>query len=77
MLCCFKSCRRGVKFITQPLGFDLRFESLEAFIAYLAFDRVVPHGDPPFEVLNGKQMVIDDLWRNGTAPAAYWLWEKR
>jgi len=23
--------------------------------------------------LNGKAMVIDDLWKNGTAPAAYWL----
>ena len=26
--------------------------------------------------VNGKAMVIDDLWRNGTAPAAYWLWER-
>jgi hypothetical protein len=25
--------------------------------------------------LNGKEMVIDDLWANGTAPAAYWLWD--
>ena len=25
--------------------------------------------------LNGKAMVIDDLWKNGTAAAAYWLWE--
>lgn len=27
--------------------------------------------------LNGRPMVIDDLWRNGTAAQAYWLWEKR
>ena len=27
--------------------------------------------------LNGKEMVIDDLWTNGTAPVAYWLWENR
>ena len=27
--------------------------------------------------LNGKEMVIDDLWANGTAPVAYWLWENR
>ena len=27
--------------------------------------------------LNGKAMVIDDLWKNGTAAAAYWLWEKK
>ena len=26
--------------------------------------------------LNEKPMPIDDLWANGTAPAAYWLWEK-
>jgi hypothetical protein len=26
--------------------------------------------------VNGKAMAIDDLWKNGTAPAAYWLWEK-
>ena len=26
--------------------------------------------------LNGKPMVIDDLWKNGTAAAAYWLWKK-
>jgi len=25
--------------------------------------------------VNEKPMVIDDLWTNGTAPAAYWLWE--
>ena len=24
--------------------------------------------------VNGRAMVIDDLWKNGTAPAAYWLW---
>ena len=34
-------------------------------------------GEKGLMILNGKQMVIDDLWRNGTAPAAYWLWEKR
>ena len=27
--------------------------------------------------LNGTDKVIDDLWANGTAPAAYWLWENR
>lgn len=26
--------------------------------------------------VNGKAMAIDDLWKNGTAPAAYWLWER-
>ena len=26
--------------------------------------------------LNGRPLAIDDLWKNGTAPAAYWLWEK-
>ena len=26
--------------------------------------------------LNGKAMVIDDLWKNGTAPAAWWLWKR-
>ena len=26
--------------------------------------------------LNGKSMAIDDLWRNGTASKAYWLWEQ-
>jgi hypothetical protein len=25
--------------------------------------------------LNGEAKVIDDLWKNGTAPAAYWLWD--
>ena len=24
--------------------------------------------------LNGKLLVIDDLWKNGTAAKAYWLW---
>ncbi len=28
-------------------------------------------------ILNGKPMVIDDLWKNGTSAAAYWLWEGR
>ena len=27
--------------------------------------------------LNEKAMVIDYLWKNGTAAAAYWLWESR
>ena len=27
--------------------------------------------------LNGKAMVIDDLWKNGTAAKAYWLWESQ
>ncbi|MBO6121644.1 MAG: hypothetical protein J6Q49_07275 [Kiritimatiellae bacterium] len=26
--------------------------------------------------LNGKPMVIDDLWKNGTSAAAYWLWNQ-
>lgn len=26
--------------------------------------------------LNGKVGVIDDLWKNGSAASAYWLWEK-
>ena len=26
--------------------------------------------------LNGKAGVIDDLWKNGSAASAYWLWEK-
>ena len=25
--------------------------------------------------INGKPMCLDSLWRNGTAAAAYWLWE--
>ena len=25
--------------------------------------------------VNGQAMAIDDLWKNGTAAAAYWLWE--
>ena len=27
-------------------------------------------------VVNGKKMVLDSLWKNGTAPAAYALWQK-
>jgi len=27
-------------------------------------------------VVNGKRMVLDSLWRNGTAAKAYWLWRK-
>ena len=33
-------------------------------------------GERGFMVLNGKRMVIDDLWKNGTAPVAYWLWQR-
>ena len=32
-------------------------------------------GEKGLMFLNDKPMVIDDLWSNGTAPAAYWLWE--
>ena len=32
-------------------------------------------GEKGLMILNGKAMVIDDLWKNGTAAAAYWLWE--
>jgi len=32
-------------------------------------------GEKGLMILNGKPMVIDDLWKNGTAAAAYWLWE--
>ena len=32
-------------------------------------------GEKGLMYLNDKPMVIDDLWSNGTAPAAYWLWE--
>ena len=34
------------------------------------------NGERGFMVLNGKRMVIDDLWKNGTAPVAYWLWKR-
>ena len=34
-------------------------------------------GERGIMYLNGKAMAIDDLWKNGTASAAYWLWEKR
>ena len=34
------------------------------------------HGERGLMYLNGKAMVIDDLWKNGTAPAAYWLWRQ-
>ena len=34
------------------------------------------YGERGLMYLNGKAAVIDDLWKNGTAPAAYWLWEK-
>ena len=33
-------------------------------------------GERGIVYLNEKPMPIDDLWANGTAPAAYWLWEK-
>ena len=32
-------------------------------------------GEKGLMYLNDKPMVIDDLWLNGTASAAYWLWE--
>ena len=32
------------------------------------------HGERGLMYLNGKAMVLDDLWKNGTAPATYWLW---
>ncbi|MBR4654774.1 MAG: hypothetical protein IKO72_15570 [Kiritimatiellae bacterium] len=31
-------------------------------------------GERGLMYLNGKPMAIDDLWKNGTAPKAYWLW---
>jgi len=34
------------------------------------------YGERGLMYLNDKPAVIDDLWKNGTAPAAYWLWEK-
>ena len=33
-------------------------------------------GEKGLMTVNGKAMALDDLWRNGTAPAAYWLWER-
>jgi hypothetical protein len=33
------------------------------------------YGERGLMFLNGKAMVIDDLWKNGTAPTAYWLWK--
>ena len=33
-------------------------------------------GEKGLMILNGEAKVIDDLWQNGTAPAAYWLWER-
>ena len=33
-------------------------------------------GERGLMYLNGKPMVINDLWRNGTASKAYWLWEQ-
>ena len=27
--------------------------------------------------VNGRAMVIDDLWKNGTSATAYWLWERQ
>ena len=33
------------------------------------------YGERGLMYLNGKAMVIDDLWKNGTAAVAYWLWE--
>ena len=34
------------------------------------------YGGQGLMYMNGKAMTIDGLWKNGTAPAAYWLWEK-
>ena len=34
------------------------------------------YGEKGLMYLNGEAKVIDDLWKNGTAPAAYWLWER-
>ena len=34
-------------------------------------------GERGLMYVNGKAMAIDDLWKNGTAPAAYWLWENQ
>ena len=34
------------------------------------------NGERGMMYLNGKAMVIDDLWKNGTAPTAYWLWRR-
>ena len=31
-------------------------------------------GEKGLMILNGKPLVIDDLWKNGTAAKAYWLW---
>ena len=31
-------------------------------------------GERGLMYLNGSPMAIDTLWKNGTAPAAYWLW---
>ena len=33
-------------------------------------------GERGLMYVNGRPLVIEDLWKNGTAPAAYWLWEK-
>ena len=33
-------------------------------------------GEKGLMYLNERAMVIDDLWANGSAPAAYWLWER-
>jgi hypothetical protein len=33
-------------------------------------------GERGLMYLNEKAMPIDGLWSNGTASAAYWLWEK-
>ena len=34
------------------------------------------YGERGLMYLNGKAMVIDDLWKNGTASEAYWLWKR-
>ena len=33
-------------------------------------------GERGLMFLNGRAMVMDDLWKNGTAAKAYWLWDR-
>ena len=33
-------------------------------------------GERGLMYLNGRAMVMDDLWKNGTAAKAYWLWDR-
>lgn len=34
------------------------------------------YGERGLMYLNGKALVIDDFWNNGTVPAVYWLWRQ-